>query len=160
MKYNVDNDYGCTKSNGISDMDNADVMATQLKKAGIQYECTELTFGTMTAEPAHLIHYTGSKSGNPVTVLVVPAAGADSWAEQYYHFPGMTKAEAIELNWSEVYEHVHGVWWQNVIANVQVAQYCPTCHKAPVDTYQDLRGQKRCQTCHTHTADNKADFWK
>ena len=159
MKYTADNDYGCKKYNGVSDMDSANgTLVEQLEKAGVTYTRTQLSMGTVTAEPCYLVHYMGRSSNIPVTVLVFPQAGVDSWAEDYYHFPGMTPDDAATLNWYEVHEHIHRVWWDTVKKNVSVAQYCPTCGTAPATTYEDLRLKKRCSVCHELTVDNKAEY--
>lgn len=154
------NDYGCTRHNGVSDMDCENgTLIEQLEKAGIDYTLTGLNMGTSADMPCRLVHYV-TKSNTPMTILIFPQAGIDSWAENYYHFPGMTAEDAAQLNWGDVYEHVHSVWWETVKSKVQVAQFCPTCHIAPVTTYEDIRGKLRCAKCHTQTADNKAEYWK
>lgn len=146
------NDYGCTKANGVSDMSNADVLIDKLKNAGIEYQRTELSFGTLTAEPVHLVHYVSPKSGCNMTVLVVPDAGADCWVEGYYHFPCMTKEDASKLKWIDVYEHVRQVAWETIKSKIPIAEKCPNCGKLDgVDGggwYDDIRGRKRCKFCH------------
>jgi hypothetical protein len=160
MKFTVENDYGCTKHNSVSDMDCQNgTLIEQLDNAGIAYTLVELSMGSDGSAPCNLIHYTG-KSNNPITVLIVPSSGIDSWAENYYHFPGMSDEDAKQLKWYDVYQHIHDVWWKTVKSKIQVAQFCPKCHTAPVTTYDDIRGNLRCATCHTHTVENKAEFWK
>src|SRR3990167_6595135 len=159
--YTTENDFGCTKRDGVSDMtETSGTLIQQMDKAGVKYIRTELNMGSANADPCYLVHYTSTKTNEPMTILVFPQAGIDSWAEDYYYFSGMTLKDALSLNWHEVYAHVQRVSWETIKSKVQVAQYCPTCHKAPVETYEDLRGKKRCKTCNTHTLDNKAEYWK
>lgn len=129
-------------------------LVEQLDLAAVPYTQIRLNMGATTAIPCYLIHYT-TKSNDPMTVLVVPQTGIDSWAENYYHFPYMAAIDAQELDWLGVYEHVHSVWWETALARVQTAQYCPVCNAAPVLTYEDIRGQKRCGRCHAQTSDNR-----
>jgi hypothetical protein len=140
-------------------MSNTGTLTEKLDEAGIKYTRTTLAMGSFNSEACYLVHYT-TKSGVPMTVFVFPQAGIDSWAEEYYHFANMTIEDALKLSWYEVYEHVHRVSMETAAANAQVAQYCPKCEKAPVNTYDDLRGLKRCVVCHSHTADNKAEYWR
>lgn len=153
MPYTQENDYGCTKWTGVSDMDARNgTLLEQMEKAGIPCDKTPLQMGSANAEPCYLVHYTATKSQMPVTVLVFPQAGIDSWAEDYYHFPGMTHGEAAQLNWYEVYTHVHQVAWETTKAKGQVTTRCPHCGKLDgVDgggSYEDIRGRKRCSFCH------------
>lgn len=151
--YTQDNDYGCTKWNGVSDMDAKNgTLLDQMEKVGISYDKTPLQMGGANAEPCYLVHYIAPKSKMAVTVLVFPQAGIDSWAEDYYHFPGMSLYEATQLDWSEVYDHVHQVAWETTKAKVPVATKCPHC--GAIDgingggSYEDIRGRKRCSFCH------------
>lgn len=151
--YTQDNDYGCTKWNGVSDMDAKNgTLLEQMEKACISYSLTSLQMGSANAEPCYLVHYTAAKSQIAVTVLVVHQAGIDSWAEDYYHFPGMSHEDAALLNWHEVYTHVHEVAWETTKAKVPVVTKCPHCGKLDgVDgggSYEDIRGRKRCSFCH------------
>ena len=88
-----------------------------------------------------------------MTILVFPQVGIDSWAEDYYYFPGMTKEDALLLDWYVVYNHVSEVSWNTIKSKVSVASKCPKCEK--VDgingggTYEDIRGNKRCTFCHS-----------
>jgi hypothetical protein len=155
MQFTQDNDYGCTLFNGVSDMDVEKVGGTiveQLEKAGIPYERTDLSMGAMFAEAAYLIHYTARKSGIAVTILVIPQVGADSWAEEYFHFPHMTKPDAEMLDWFEVQQHVRAVMQATIRAKIPVTQKCPHCGKLEgVDgggKYEDIRGRTRCKSCH------------
>ena len=150
--YTLDNDYGCTRRDGVSDMTETNgTLTEQMDKAGIHYERTPLNMGTVTAEPAYLVHYTSSKSNAPMTVLVVPQAGADSWAEDYYYFPGLLPEQAQEMDWYAVYEHVKSVAWSTVRKNIHAPSPCPNCGKLDInnaDRYTDLRGRVRCSFCH------------
>lgn len=158
--FTQDNDFGCVKVSGVSDMTETDgTLLQQIQKARIEYMITNLAMGAVNSDPCYLLHYT-TKSNVPMTVLVFPQSGIDSWAEDYFHFAHMTVEDAWKLDWSEIYDHVQRISHETAMKNIQVAQYCKSCHKAPVETYDDLRGKKRCKTCHTHTEDNKAEFWK
>lgn len=153
MFFVEENDYGCTKFDGISDMTagEAGTITDQLDKAEKPYQRTALNMGTIFADTAYLIHYR-AKSNIAITVLVVPQVGADSWAENYYHFPGMTADDAAQLNWCEVYAHVSRVHMETITSKIPVATKCPNCGKLDgVDGggwYEDIRGRKRCKFCH------------
>ncbi len=149
--YNAQNDYGCTKHAGCSDMTGETPLLNQLHQAFIEYERTELRMGTLTAEPASIVTYFSKKSNQPMTVLIVPQAGADSWAEDYYYFPGMTHAAANELDWYTVYNHVHDVSWQTITTQIPHPTPCKNCGKLDInntDRYTDIRGRVRCNFCH------------
>ena len=152
--YTEDNDYGCTKRDGVSDMTETNgTLIQQMDKAQIHYTRTTLNIGAASTEPAYLLHYTSPKTNAQMTVLVFPQAGIDSWAEDYYFFAGMTINEASKLNWYDVYEHVHRVSWETIKSKVPVASKCPNCGKLDgIDgggSYEDIRGKKRCSFCHT-----------
>lgn len=140
-KYTEENDYGCTKWDGVSDMTIGanGTLTEQLGKVQIPFELVPLSMGTLTADPAYFIHYASRITGNPTVILVFPQAGADSWCENYYYFPGMSLADAHNLNWHEVYEHVHAVATATMYANVPVAS----------GTYKDIRNRVRCNRCHS-----------
>lgn len=152
--FSKENDFGCTKCTGVTDMttvDSAGTLIDQLEKAGIQYEKTVLSIGVMFAEAAYLIHYVGRKSGKDMTILVIPQVGADSWAEDYFYFPGMTKHNASELNWFEVQEHVRAIQRETILKNIPVARSCPNCGAIDgvgMRVYKDIRGKSRCGNCH------------
>lgn len=151
--YTQTNDYGCTKWNGVSDMDAKNgTLLEQIEKAGIPFTPTPLPMVSANAGPCYLVHYTTPKSKMLMTVLVHPQAGIDSWAEDYYHFPGMSGDEAAPLDWYEILTHVKEVAWETTRAKVPVATKCPHC--GAIDgiggggSYEDIRGRKRCTFCH------------
>ena len=151
--YTEDNDYGCTKFNGVSDMmvGPDGVLTEQLDKAGISHTQTELRMGTLTANPAYLVHYNSLNSKIPITILVIPQTGVDSWAEEYYHFPGMTQEDAQKLDWHTVFQHVSSVLWQTIRSDITHPTPCPNCGKKDInskDKYTDIRGRVRCSYCH------------
>ena len=153
MLYTQDNDYGCTKWSGVSDMDAKNgTLLEQLDNAGIAYTTAQLNMGSVNAGPCYLVHYTTTKSQMLMTILVFPQAGIDSWAEDYYYFPGMSGEDAAQLSWYEVYTYVKEVAWETTRAKAQVATKCPHCER--VDgvngggSYDDIRGRKRCSFCH------------
>jgi hypothetical protein len=146
--FTIENDYGCTKTDSVDDMSykkKGGTLTEQLDRNGISYSKHELSMGTLTAEPAYLVHYTNK---TPMTVLVIPAAGADSWCKEYYYFPYMTADDAQLLNWYDVYQHVREVSWETIKNKTKVAKKCPGCGKLPANTYEDLRGKERCRDCH------------
>lgn len=152
--YTQDNDYGCTKRDGVTDMTEKNgTLVQQMDKAGIHYVKTTLNMGGAVAESCYLLHYTSTKNNQPLTILVFPQAGIDSWAEDYFYFPGMTLQGASKLDWHSVYEHVNRVSWETIKSNVPVATKCPNCGKLDgIDgggSYEDIRGRKRCKSCHS-----------
>ncbi len=151
--YTKDNDFGCTKWDGVTDMTETNgTLIQQMEKKGIHYTRTNLNMGALPAEPAYLVHYTSQKSKIPMTILVIPQIGADSWAEDYFYFPGMTMQDAIGLNWCIIYEHVHTVSLEIITQNIHSPSKCPSCGKMDInksDTYKDIRGKIRCAHCHS-----------
>lgn len=153
-KYTFENDFGCTIRNGVSDMTETNgTLIQQMDKAGVKYTRTELNMGGVNTEPCYLVHYTSTKTNSPMTILVFPQAGIDSWAEDYFYFPGMTLDDALALNWRQVYDHVNRVSWETTKSKVPVATKCPSCGKLDGieggGTYEDIRGLKRCKFCHS-----------
>lgn len=152
--YTQDNDYGCTRHAGVSDMTETNgTLIDQLEKAGAEYKKVSLPFAALPAEPAYLLHYISKKSGSPLDmiVLVIPLIGPDSWAQEYYYFPGMSLPDADELNWIEVYEHVKATSWETTMKKISHPTACPSCGKMSInqsDTYEDIRGRVRCAYCH------------
>jgi hypothetical protein len=152
--FKENNDYGCTRYSGISDMtitDNGSFL-DQLKKSEIDYKQVILNIGSYAAEPCYLLHYESRKTNLPMTVLVFPQVGSDSWAEDYYYFPHMTENDAKSLNWGNVLEHIRSVVWETIRAKIPVAIHCSHCGKfismSKSDIYEDIRGNKRCGYCH------------
>ena len=98
MNASKPNQYGCSHYAYVSDMSGQDDLRTQLKNAGIEIKETELSMGTLFAEPALFVSYT-RKSGESMTVLIIPMMGADSWCEEYYYFPGLDHPDALKVDW-------------------------------------------------------------
>lgn len=108
VDYGIENNYGCTKRDQVTDMTETNgVLVEQMTRVGVQYERTDLNMRTaITAESCYLVHYTSPKTSAPMTILVVPQTGLDSWAESYFYFPGMVVEDANKLDWPQVYEHI------------------------------------------------------
>jgi hypothetical protein len=147
----AENDYGCTRYDGVTDMAGGNTLIDQLKENYVPYETTTLSMGTLTAEPASIVTFVDKKSNSPMTVLVIPMAGADSWAEDYYYFPFLTHQEAQQMDWPVVYEHVHTVSWETIRRHISHPTPCPQCGHLDVfksDSYKDIRANIRCSYCH------------
>jgi hypothetical protein len=99
------NAYGCTHVSYVSDMTGQLDLRSQLKKLGINFSESPLKMGAFLEEPALVITYSQQETNIPVTVLIIPAVGIDSWCETYYYFPGMSYEDAIvRLDWYEIQE--------------------------------------------------------
>lgn len=79
--------------------------ADKLDAEGIAYERTPLPRIVGMAGSAYLLTY-DSPRGMPVTVLVIPHQGIDSFAEEYYTFEGMGCDQAAARDWLAVYDQL------------------------------------------------------
>lgn len=99
MKQVPENPYGCTHTSYCTDMSNHPDLETELKNRGVEYTKTALPMAAFASENASIVTYNSPSTQKPVTVLVVPAVGADSWCEGYYYFPGLDHESASTRDW-------------------------------------------------------------
>lgn len=66
--------------------------------------------GTLFAEPASIITYTSPKLNRPVSVLIIPLRGPDSWCEEYYAMAGTDHEAALSRDWSGIVDEVRKLY--------------------------------------------------
>jgi hypothetical protein len=96
------------------------LLTDQLAEADITFERIEIPRLVGTAGCAYLVLYT-RQNGEPMTVLVVPSAAADSWCELYFYFAGVTREQAVENErvWIDRYDaasELKRAWWAEEMA--------------------------------------------
>jgi hypothetical protein len=82
-------------------------LEAQLGEDGIAYRATGLPHLIGMGGAARLVSYTSPRTGQAITVLVTPHAGADDYAETYYYFEGLTHEGALALGeqaWLDRYD--------------------------------------------------------
>jgi hypothetical protein len=100
------NDYGITHTGYATDMTEAGDLRSQLRKAGKAYQETPLNRGTWFAENARIITYQSDGQATPVSTLIIPMAGADSWCEEYYIMVGVNHEAALSRDWGTIIHRV------------------------------------------------------
>jgi hypothetical protein len=103
------NDFGLTGIGEWDGMLDARTLHQQLDAQGVTSERVALPQIVGMGGSAELLFYTSPRSGQPVTVLCVPHRyDVDGFAETYYYFEGMGRAEALagdwEVAWAERYD--------------------------------------------------------
>ncbi len=100
------NTIGLTHIAGWTDLMAGDRLEDQLEKAAVAIEKQDIPTIVGMGGCARLVGYTSQRTGQPVTVLVVPLQGdIDSWAEDYYIFGGLSFEDATRMtDWHERYD--------------------------------------------------------
>lgn len=99
------NPWGITRTGYATDMTDDGPLEYELERAGKNFEKTYLRMGSLFADDASIVTYT-TTGGTPVSILVIPFAGPDSWCEEYYIMVGVSHADALAVNWPAVVDDV------------------------------------------------------
>lgn len=99
------NPWGITRTGYATDMTDDGPLEYELEQAGKNFEKTYLRMGSLFADAASIVTYARS-AGGPVSVLVIPFVGADSWCEEYYVMSGVSHADALAIDWSRIVDDV------------------------------------------------------
>jgi hypothetical protein len=99
-----DNTIGLTSMATYDDWTAGPPLERRLIDAGIDYKRQEVPQILGMGGNACLLLYTSQKTGNPVTVLVVPHLVNDMYSEDYFYFAGMTEIAAAQRDWLTLFD--------------------------------------------------------
>lgn len=95
------NPYGCTHRSFVSDLNDQD-LRKQIHAMGIHYIESRINTEDKSAVQGRLISYYQPSSDRPVTILIIPGAGPDSWCDEYYYFPDLEHGQARKRDWNSI----------------------------------------------------------
>lgn len=65
--------------------------------------------GAFGADQVSIISYNRPNDGMPVSILVVPQAGPDCWAEEYFYFVGTDLDTMCARNWPAIIDDLRHI---------------------------------------------------